>query len=80
MKKSIVTVKGVFDPPKLVEKITKQLGKHVEIVKQEGEKGKGQDQKKDKEKEIFFPYPPQYHVKYIYPSLSDDNVFSCSVM
>ncbi|XP_012085900.1 heavy metal-associated isoprenylated plant protein 8 [Jatropha curcas] len=82
MKTSSLVIKGLFDVPKLVEKITKRLGKHVEIVKQEFEdKGKGKDQQKDTEQEIKV-YPPQYHVQYIYPSLllSDENVFSCSIM
>ncbi|XP_050375545.1 heavy metal-associated isoprenylated plant protein 7 [Argentina anserina] len=44
LKSSQVTVKGVFDPTKLVEYVHKRTGKHAEIVKQEPEK------KADKEK------------------------------
>lgn len=38
LKSSEVTVKGVFDPPKLVEYVYKKTGKHAVIVKQEPEK------------------------------------------
>lgn len=38
LKSSEVTVKGVFDPPKLVEYVYKRTGKHAVIVKQEPEK------------------------------------------
>ncbi|XP_059661665.1 heavy metal-associated isoprenylated plant protein 7-like [Cornus florida] len=38
LKGSQVTVKGVFDPPKLVEYVHKRTGKHAVIVKQEPEK------------------------------------------
>ncbi|KAL5795307.1 hypothetical protein ACOSQ2_000127 [Xanthoceras sorbifolium] len=38
LKSSQVTVKGVFDPPKLVEYVYKRTGKHGVIVKQEPEK------------------------------------------
>ncbi|KAF2292917.1 hypothetical protein GH714_029841 [Hevea brasiliensis] len=58
MEKSLVVIKGLFDPPKLIEKITNKLGKYVEIVKQEfEEKRKGRHQKKGKEQEIMV-YPP----------------------
>ncbi|XP_050207900.1 heavy metal-associated isoprenylated plant protein 8 [Mercurialis annua] len=85
MKKSIVVIKGIFDPPKLVQKISKRLGKHVEIVKQETQdkgNGKNEAQKKEKKEENALVYPPQYHINYIDPSFifSDENVFSCSIM
>ncbi|XP_044501392.1 heavy metal-associated isoprenylated plant protein 7-like isoform X2 [Mangifera indica] len=38
LKASEVSVKGVFDPPKLVEYLHKKTGKHAVIVKQEPEK------------------------------------------
>jgi hypothetical protein len=89
MEASRVTVRGVFDPPKLVENIKKRLGKHVEIVKQEhAEKGQDKGNKKDTEGEKgekggnMFQYPPQYSTQHIYPNqmFSDENVFSCSIM
>ncbi|XP_057948376.1 heavy metal-associated isoprenylated plant protein 8-like [Malania oleifera] len=42
-KKSLMTVKGTFDPPKLVHFIHKRGGKHVEIIKQEKVDGKDKD-------------------------------------
>ncbi|KAJ9140142.1 hypothetical protein P3X46_030824 [Hevea brasiliensis] len=48
LKSSQVTVKGVFDPPKLVEYVYKRTGKHAVIVKQETEK-KAEEKGKDKE-------------------------------
>lgn len=38
LKSSQVTVKGVFDPAKLVEYVYKRTGKHVAVVQQEEEK------------------------------------------
>ncbi|KAK1363279.1 Palmitoyl-acyl carrier protein thioesterase [Heracleum sosnowskyi] len=46
IKNSQVTVKGIFEPPKLVEFVHKRTGKHAVIVKQEPEK-KGEEEKKD---------------------------------
>ncbi|XP_058194971.1 heavy metal-associated isoprenylated plant protein 7-like isoform X2 [Rhododendron vialii] len=49
LKSSQVTVKGVFDPPDLVEYIHRRTGKHAAIVKQEPEKKeeeKGKEEKK----------------------------------
>lgn len=88
MKKSTVTIKGDFDPPKLVRTITKQLGKYAEIVEnvkekeEEKEKEKGNKKKGKEEEIIIFQYPPQYSTHHIYPSqiLSDENIFSCSIM
>ncbi|PRQ22515.1 putative heavy metal-associated domain, HMA [Rosa chinensis] len=50
METSMVTVRGIVDPPKLIEYIKKQLGKHAEFVKQEEEKGRSKDKEKDKGK------------------------------
>lgn len=54
LKSSQVTVKGVFDPPKLVEYVYKRTGKHAVIVKQEmekkEEKGGGEKEAKGDEK------------------------------
>ncbi|XP_030459710.1 heavy metal-associated isoprenylated plant protein 8-like [Syzygium oleosum] len=41
-----VTVKGAVEPPKLVEYIKKQMGKHAEIVKEEVKKDKKVEEKK----------------------------------
>lgn len=43
-------MKGVFDPPKLVEYVYKRTGKHAVIVKQEPEK-KDKEESKDGNKE-----------------------------
>lgn len=92
METSMVTVRGIVDPPKLLEYIKKQLGKHAEIVKKEEDKGQGKDKDKCKGKdnnpispevvEIKFQYPPQYSVEHIYPcqSFSDENPLACSIM
>ncbi|KAF5741183.1 hypothetical protein HS088_TW10G00178 [Tripterygium wilfordii] len=82
MKKSTVVIRGLFDPPKLVELIRKRLGKHVEILTQEDVKGKAQQaQEKGPDEKNMFHYPPQY-ATHICPSqiFSDENVFSCSIM
>ncbi|GMY15148.1 heavy metal-associated isoprenylated plant protein 7 [Fagus crenata] len=50
LKSSEVTVKGVFDPTKLVEYVYKRTGKHAVIVKQEPEK-KEKEESKDVKKE-----------------------------
>ena len=50
LKSSEVTVKGVFDPPKLVEYVYKRTGKHAVIVKQEPEK-KDKEESKDGNKD-----------------------------
>ncbi|ONI07940.1 hypothetical protein PRUPE_5G148500 [Prunus persica] len=49
LKSSEVTVKGVFDPPQLVEYVHKRTGKHASIVKQEPEK-KDKEEAKEEEK------------------------------
>ncbi|KAJ8752568.1 hypothetical protein K2173_005457 [Erythroxylum novogranatense] len=54
LKSSQVTVKGVFDPSKLIEYVHKRTGKHAEIVKQEPEKkeeDKGKESKEEKKGE-----------------------------
>ncbi|KAF5725553.1 hypothetical protein HS088_TW23G00277 [Tripterygium wilfordii] len=85
--KSLVTVKGVFDPPKLAKTMSKRFGKHVEILKQE-QPEKGKDNNKgamdggSSTNITMFHYPPQYSNGCIYPPMtfSDENVFSCSLM
>ncbi|KAG8639950.1 hypothetical protein MANES_13G008700v8 [Manihot esculenta] len=79
MENSLVVIRGLFDPPKLIEKITKRLGKHVEIVEEESFEEK---KKEKKYKEEIMVYPPHYNFHYVDPSLffSDENVFSCSIM
>lgn len=56
LKGSQVTVKGVFDPPKLVEYVYKRTGKHAAIVKtepekKEEEKGEKKEEEKGEKKE-----------------------------
>ncbi|KAF9606830.1 hypothetical protein IFM89_029287 [Coptis chinensis] len=54
LKGSQVTVKGVFDPEKLVEYVYKRTGKHAAIVKTEPEKKeeeKGKEEKDEKKEE-----------------------------
>ncbi|KAH0991955.1 hypothetical protein GBA52_003438 [Prunus armeniaca] len=86
MESSRVTVRGVVDPPKLIEYIKNQLGKHAEIVKQEQGQKQGNNNnnnnKKDPERENIFQYPPQYSSQHIYPNqtFSDENPFACSIM
>ena len=95
MGKSQVRVKGVFDPPKLAEIITKRLGKHVDIVNEEVIK---RDEKKENEKEkeenncVVINYPPPPPPPDDHQPLqnddydhhcqifSDENVNSCFVM
>ncbi|KAK4841758.1 hypothetical protein QYF36_009997 [Acer negundo] len=83
MGKSQVTVKGVFDPPKLVEIITKRLGKHVEIVKEEQVKKEQKNIEflKDRE-EKYVVYNPPPHLQNVYDCqiFSDENINSCSIM
>lgn len=53
LKSSQVTVKGVFDPPDLVDYIHRRTGRHVAIVNQEPEKKeeeKGKEEKKADDK------------------------------
>ncbi|KAJ6837102.1 heavy metal-associated isoprenylated plant protein 7-like isoform X2 [Iris pallida] len=45
LKASQVTVKGVFDPPKLVEYVHKRTGKHATILKTEPAEKKAEDDK-----------------------------------
>ncbi|KAL8118495.1 hypothetical protein AgCh_016136 [Apium graveolens] len=47
-KNSQVTVKGIFEPPKLVEYVYKRTGKHAVIVKQDPEKKDVEEKKDDK--------------------------------
>ncbi|CAG7878498.1 unnamed protein product [Brassica rapa] len=92
--KSMVVVRGVMDPPKLVEEIKKKLKRHAELVSQNTEKGKGNNDKEsnnnnkgnkkneDSDGNTIFSYPPQYSAQHNYPSqiFSDENVHSCSIM
>ncbi|EOA29554.1 hypothetical protein CARUB_v10015807mg, partial [Capsella rubella] len=86
--KSTVVVRGVMDPPKLVEKIKKKLGKHAELASQTTEKNKDNNNNKntnkneDSDGNRIFSYPPQYSSQHAYPSqlFSDENVHSCSIM
>lgn len=85
--KSRVMVRGTMDSTKLVEKVKKKLGKHVEIIKEDNKrepKREGSDNEKGNEdvNVIMYSYPPQYSTQYLYPnqSFSDENVFACSIM
>ncbi|XP_060672500.1 heavy metal-associated isoprenylated plant protein 8 [Ziziphus jujuba] len=82
MEKSIVRVRGVVDSQKLVEYIKKRLGKHAEVLKEQGNQQKKVNKKFQEEEGIIFNYPPQYSAQHIYPNqtFSDDNPFSCSIM
>ncbi|CAJ1975077.1 unnamed protein product [Sphenostylis stenocarpa] len=52
LKNSLVSVKGVYDPEKLVEYVFKRTGKHAVIVKQEAEKKeKVEEEAKEEKKE-----------------------------
>lgn len=84
--KSIVIVRGIFDPQKLVEMIARRLGKHAEIVntKQESEqvKGKAKEEGKEDKQTVHYHYGPQYSSKRLYPNkiFSEENILSCSIM
>ena len=81
--KSQVTVRGAFDPPKLAQNIMKQLGIHVEILRQQNQGATKDDNNNNKNnKKNMFHYPPQNSQEYVYPSpiFSDENVVSCSIM
>lgn len=82
---SKVIVKGMIDPPKLMECIKKRMGKKVEIFnkKSEDKSSNNKDSNVQHKLDHFtFKYPPQYSLLHIYPNqtFSDDNVFSCSIM
>ncbi|KAK2636840.1 hypothetical protein Ddye_031632 [Dipteronia dyeriana] len=82
MGNSQVTVKGVFDPPKLVETIGKRLGKHAEIVKEEQvKKERSIEFRRDREEKCVVYYPPP-HLQNVCDCLifSDENINSCSIM
>ncbi|CAF1941305.1 unnamed protein product [Brassica oleracea] len=92
--KSMVVVRGVMDPPKLVDEIKKKLKRHAELVSQNTEKGKGNNdnesnnnnkgnkKNEDSDGNTIFSYPPQYSAQHNYPSqiFSEENVHSCSIM
>ncbi|TXG56023.1 hypothetical protein EZV62_017336 [Acer yangbiense] len=92
MDKSQVRVKGVFDPPKLAEIITKRLGKHVEIVKEEAIKTEEKKENTKDEEEnncvvINYPPPPPNDQQPLQNDdydhcqiFSDENVSSCFIM
>lgn len=46
-----VTVKGIFDPEKLVECVKKRTGKQASIVKEEEKKESAEEKKEEKEVE-----------------------------
>ncbi|KAF2579737.1 hypothetical protein F2Q68_00002578 [Brassica cretica] len=48
--KSTVVVQGAMNPPELVEKIKKKLGRHVELLSQNTEKGKANKDKENNNK------------------------------
>uniref|UniRef100_A0A6N2LA28 HMA domain-containing protein n=1 Tax=Salix viminalis TaxID=40686 RepID=A0A6N2LA28_SALVM len=63
--KSQVTVRGAFDPPKLAQNIMKQLGIHVEILRQQNQgatKDDSNNNKKKKKKKNMFHYPPNQNM------------------
>ncbi|KAM7480172.1 hypothetical protein LguiA_028385 [Lonicera macranthoides] len=55
LKSSQVTVKGVFDPPQLVEYVYKRTGKHAVIVKQDPPENKKEEDKAKEEKKAEEP-------------------------
>ncbi|XP_004501717.1 heavy metal-associated isoprenylated plant protein 7-like [Cicer arietinum] len=83
LKKSEVTVKGVYDPAMLVEYVYKRIGKHAVIMKEEKTVGEGaakeeEGESKEKEKkeenieemkrmEYYF-HNPSMDIMYAYPS------------
>ncbi|CAL5418707.1 unnamed protein product [Camellia sinensis] len=91
MNNSQVTVKGMFEPNKLVEYINKRAGKHAVIMKQtlsekkkddENKGGKKEQKEKDGEKidlkDYYQIYPPG--LVYAPQLFSDENPNACSVM
>ena len=86
---SMLTVRGIVDPPKLIEHIKKQLGKHAEFVRQEEEigRGKGKDKDKDKEKSednstcnITNKICPEVEIRFQYPpQYSVDHIYPCQM-
>ncbi|KAK1415870.1 hypothetical protein QVD17_31658 [Tagetes erecta] len=94
MEKSLVTVKGTFDPKNIVPYISKRAGRHAEIVnpkntKKDKKDGEQKDEnekneKKDKEKDaknLGSPYPNAPPGLVYAPQLfSDENPNACSVM
>ncbi|XAR64371.1 hypothetical protein NMG60_11024679 [Bertholletia excelsa] len=84
MKSSQVTVRGAFEPTKLVEYVNKKTGKHVAIVKQmplekkEDEKCKKCQQEREEKWEYYEIHPPG--LVYAPQIFSDENPNACSVM
>ncbi|XP_058192787.1 heavy metal-associated isoprenylated plant protein 7-like [Rhododendron vialii] len=86
MKNAQVTVKGEFEPKKLVEYIHKKAGKHAVIVKQTPPKRKEDEKEKEKEKDCEKFNPCEYYqihppgLVYAPQLFSDENPNACSVM
>ncbi|KAK6912460.1 Heavy metal-associated domain, HMA, partial [Dillenia turbinata] len=86
--KKQVTVKGVFDPEKLVQHIYKTGGKHAQIVKKGGNEKKEDKQgekttpNQEEPQKIVYYYPPQSEIDHRYASnlFSDENANSCAIM
>lgn len=82
MKNSQVIVKGAFDPKKLVDFISRRVGKNAVVVKQTPPEKKEDDKgKKGKKNEMEMDqiYPPG-HVYAPDRILSEENPNACSVM
>lgn len=84
MKKSHMTVKGVFEPEKLVEFVNKRAGKHAAIVKTSKKDGNDRGNNNTNEgnsnpKPInHHNYPPE--LVYAPQLFSDENPNACSLM
>ncbi|PON45279.1 Heavy metal-associated domain containing protein [Parasponia andersonii] len=81
MEKSMVIVRGIVDPSKLVQYIKKRLGKNAEILKQET--GQANCCKKEPLWDNKWHCPPFYSsAQCICPSdmFSDENPFACCIM
>ncbi|ESQ49811.1 hypothetical protein EUTSA_v10022005mg [Eutrema salsugineum] len=79
--KSTVLVRGVMDPPVLVEKIKKKLGKHAELLSQSTEKRKDNKDKDSNNKNTNKKEDGYGNQIFSYPQIfSDENVHSCSIM
>ncbi|XP_078433856.1 heavy metal-associated isoprenylated plant protein 8-like [Wolffia australiana] len=92
VKKSLVKVKGTFEPGKLLEHVYKRTGKHAVVVKAESEKSEEAKKKDDGGTEKrdagevsvnpFQQFSQRYPTEYAYPPqiFSDDNPNACAVM
>ncbi|CAK9144342.1 unnamed protein product [Ilex paraguariensis] len=81
MKTSLVKVKGVFEPEKLVEFVQKRAGRHAEIVKPDKKNGNVKKEERNTSVKEEWLYP-NYHRELLYaPQLfSDENPNSCVLM